>query len=317
MVNIVLKQKISDLKKNRKHSIFEDPMIFILAGHSHLIDYENKRNMFKAEIKNLKARSKSHHHMISLIISREHVLDQSMNEIMSRSGEELRGKVHIQFEDEEGEDAGGLTREWYSLLSREMFNPHYAIFEPSSTGNTYRPSPRSSINQHHLTFFKFCGRIVGKAIHDGFILEAFFTPAFYKHILGQELTYHDIEEEDYEFYKNMVWIKENDITHLGLELSFSYEEDDFGILKLKDLIPNGRNIAVTEDNKLEYIQRLCYAKMATAVEKQIEAFKEGFNELIPQRLVTIFDSKELELMISGLPTIDIVDLKENTELVNY
>jgi hypothetical protein len=78
---------------------------------------------------------------------------------------------------------------------------------------------------------------------------------------------------------------------------------------MRELVPNGRNVPVTEENKMEYIQRRCYAKMATAVERQIKAFKEGFNELIPQKLVRIFDSKELELMISGLPTIDIVDLK--------
>lgn len=60
---------------------------------------------------------------------------------------------------------------------------------------------------------------------------------------------------------------------------------------------------------MEYIQLLCYAKMATAVQKQIEAFLEGFHELVPSHLVTIFDSKELELMISGLPTIDIQDLR--------
>lgn len=67
----------------------------------------------------------------------------------------------------------------------------------------------------------------------------------------------------------MVWLKENDITHLGLELTFSYEIDDFGERKVKDLLPKGSTIAVTEENKLDYIQRLCYAKMATAVEKQI------------------------------------------------
>lgn len=116
-----------------------------------------------------------------------------MNEIMTRNKTELKGKLHIQFEGEEGEDAGGLTREWFCLLSRAMFNPNYAIFQPSSAGNTYQPSPKSYINPQHLTFFKFAGRVVGKAMHDGFIMEAFFTPAFYKHILGLPITYRDME----------------------------------------------------------------------------------------------------------------------------
>jgi hypothetical protein len=79
------------------------------------------------------------------------------------------------------------------LLSKEMFNPNYCIFKPSSSGNSYQPSPNSYINPHHLQFFKFIGRIVGKAIHDGHLLDAYFTPAFYKHILGRPITYHDME----------------------------------------------------------------------------------------------------------------------------
>mmetsp|Transcript_7014 Transcript_7014/g.6239 ORF Transcript_7014/g.6239 Transcript_7014/m.6239 type:complete len:108 (+) Transcript_7014:4162-4485(+) len=57
--------------------------------------------------------------------------------------------------------------------------------------------------------------------------------------------------------------------------------------------------------------------MAQDIKDQIEAFLEGFHELIPQKLVQIFDDRELELMISGLPDIDIQDLKDNTEYNNY
>jgi E3 ubiquitin-protein ligase HUWE1 len=39
--------------------------------------------------------------------------------------------------------------------------------------------------------------------------------------------------------------------------------------------------------------------------------------LIPKDLVTIFDSHELELMISGLPELDFADLKLNTEYASY
>lgn len=44
--------------------------------------------------------------------------------------------------------------------------------------------------------------------------------------------------------------------------------------------------------------------MAEEIKPQIEAFLEGFHELIPSNLITIFDSHEFELMISGLPDID-------------
>jgi len=50
---------------------------------------------------------------------------------------ELKGKISVEFTGEEGMDAGGLTREWYMLLSKSIFNRDYALFTLSSTGNTY------------------------------------------------------------------------------------------------------------------------------------------------------------------------------------
>jgi len=54
-----------------------------------------------------------------------------------------------------------------------------------------------------------------------------------------------------------------------------------------------------------------------AIRKQLAAFLEGFYEIIPKRLISIFTEQELELLISGLPTIDIDDLKANTEYHKY
>jgi len=57
--------------------------------------------------------------------------------------------------------------------------------------------------------------------------------------------------------------------------------------------------------------------MAKSIEKQLQSFLEGFSELIPHNIISIFDAGELELMINGLPDIDVQDLKENTEYHNY
>lgn len=121
-------------------------------------------------------------------------------------------------------------------------------------------------------------------------------------MLGQPLTYHDMQDTDPEYYKNLKWILENNIN--GLDFTFSYEEDEFGKLTVKDLVPDGSNIPVNEENKLDYVNKLCYAKMAKDIKEQIESFLEGFHEVIPSNLISIFTAKELELMISGLPDID-------------
>lgn len=80
---------------------------------------------------------------------------------------------------------------------------------------------------------------------------------------GKPISYHDIQDIDPQYYKNLQWILNNDVS--PLDLSFSYEEDKFGQHEEKDLIPNGRNIPVTEENKKDYVNKICYAKMALEI----------------------------------------------------
>ncbi len=86
---------------------------------------------------------------------------------------------------------------------------------------------------------------------------------------------------------------------------------------MKELKPDGTNLVVTEANKREYVQLACQMKMTGSIQAQIKSFLEGFYEVIPKDLISIFNEQELELLISGLPSIDIDDLKANTEYHKY
>jgi E3 ubiquitin-protein ligase HUWE1 len=116
---------------------------------------------------------------------------------------------------------------------------------------------------------------------------------------------------------------ENDVSDI-LDLTFSRDADEEKhILYEKtevtdyELIPGGRNIRVTEENKHKYVDLVAEHTLTTAIRPQINAFLEGFNELIPRHLISIFNDKELELLISGLPEIDLDDLKASTEYTGY
>ena len=74
---------------------------------------------------------------------------------------------------------------------------------------------------------------------------------------------------------------------------------------------------VTESNKFDYVQRLCSSKLYDSIKPQIDALLKGFYDIIPQNLISIFNHRELELVISGMPTIDINDWKNNTIYENY
>ena len=117
-----------------------------------------------------------------------------------------------------------------------------------------------------------------------------------------------MEGVDAEFYRSLKWILDNDITGI-LDLTFSAEEESFGEIVEVDLKPGGRDIEVTEENKHEYVELITEWRISKRVEEQFKAFIDGFNELIPQELVNVFDERELELLIGGLAEIDCEDWK--------
>jgi E3 ubiquitin-protein ligase HUWE1 len=84
-----------------------------------------------------------------------------------------------------------------------------------------------------------------------------------------------------------------------------------------ELKPGGKEIDVTNDNKYEYCHLVLKYRLYECIKAQIDAFLQGFHDLIPRDLIKIFDHKELELLISGLPTVDILDLSENVIYKNY
>ncbi|KAJ3026294.1 UNVERIFIED_CONTAM: hypothetical protein HDU68_005895 [Siphonaria sp. JEL0065] len=288
----------------------------LLVQNPKVLEFDNKRTYFSQQLH--KKSAHVHYGSLPLNVRRAQVFEDSYHQLHGRSGEEIKyGKLNIRFHDEEGVDAGGVTREFFQVLARQMFNPDYALFKPSAVDKvTYQPNHASWINPDHLLYFRFVGRIIGKAIYDGRLLDAYFTRSFYKCMLEIPVDWKDMEAIDPSFHKSLQWILENDITDI-MDLTFSTEVDDFGVERIIDLKPNGRNIEVTEETKQEYVSLITEQKLTKAIQQQIDAFLGGFQDVIPKDLIKIFNEQELELLISGLPDIDIDDMKNNTEYQNY
>jgi E3 ubiquitin-protein ligase HUWE1 len=282
-----------------------------------LLDFDVKRHWFKTQVRRLRQQASRRHGSLRLSIRRKYVFEDAYHQLRLRNADEMRGRLHITFRNEEGVDAGGLSREFFGILAKEIFNPNYALFTSTEDGCTFQPNPNSSINPDHLSYFRFVGRIVGKAVSDGFLLDAHFTRSLYKHMLGQKPTVGDMEAIDPDYYKNLQMILEHNLDDIGLELTFSIEDFSFGRRDIIDLIPNGRNIPVTEDEKEKYVSLVCEHRMTTAISNQIQAYLDGFYEMVSRDLIAIFTPRELELLISGLPDIDVHDLRQNTEYQGY
>eukprot|EP00095_Tigriopus_kingsejongensis_P000124 snap_masked-scaffold450_size166944-processed-gene-0.5 protein:Tk00124 transcript:snap_masked-scaffold450_size166944-processed-gene-0.5-mRNA-1 annotation:"e3 ubiquitin-protein ligase huwe1-like isoform x5" len=288
----------------------------VLVDHTRVLDFDIKRRYFRTELERMDENMRRED--LAVHVRRENVFEDSFRELHRRSQEEWKNRFYIVFEGEEGQDAGGLLREWYVIISREIFNPMYALFKTSPGDKvTYMIYDQSQTNPNHLDYFKFVGRVIAKAIYDNKLLECYFTRSFYKHILAKPVKYTDMESEDYSFYKGLEFLIEHTVSDLGYELTFSTEIREFGVTEVRDLIPNGRNIAVSEDTKMEYVRLVCQMKMTSAIRKQLSAFLEGFYNIIPRRLISIFNEQELELLLSGLPNVDVDDLKANSEYHKY
>uniref|UniRef100_A0A8C7YR75 E3 ubiquitin-protein ligase HACE1 n=1 Tax=Oryzias sinensis TaxID=183150 RepID=A0A8C7YR75_9TELE len=247
-----------------------------------------------------------------LLIHRDSIFRSSCDSVSKSTNEKLKQGIAVRFHGEEGMGQG-VVREWFDILSSEIINPDYALFTQSADGTTFQPNSNSSVNPDHLNYFQFAGQILGLALYHRQLVNIYFTRSFYKHILGIPVNYQDVSSIDPEYAKNLQWILDNDISDLGLELTFSVETDVFGAMEEVPLKPGGTTALVTQENKAEYVQLVTELRMTRAIQPQINAFLRGFHTFIPPSLIQLFDEYELELLLSGMPEIDVEDWFRNTE----
>ncbi|XP_017072049.1 E3 ubiquitin-protein ligase Nedd-4 isoform X9 [Drosophila eugracilis] len=305
--------RIFYIDHNTRTTQWEDPRMSNpnIAGQAvpYSRDYKQKYEYFKSHIR----KPTNVPNKFEIRIRRTSILEDSYRIISSVTKTDLlKTKLWVEFEGETGLDYGGLAREWFYLLSKEMFNPYYGLFEYSAMDNyTLQINNGSGLcNEEHLSYFKFIGRIAGMAVYHGKLLDAFFIRPFYKMMLQKPIDLKDMESVDTEYYNSLMWIKENDPRIL--ELTFCLDEDVFGQKSQHELKPGGANIDVTNDNKDEYIKLVIEWRFVARVKEQMSSFLDGFGSIIPLNLIKIFDEHELELLMCGIQNIDVKDWRENT-----
>ncbi|XP_013180490.1 PREDICTED: E3 ubiquitin-protein ligase HECW2-like isoform X2 [Papilio xuthus] len=252
---------------------------------------------------------------LKLHIRREHLLEDAFRRIMSCGKKELqKGKLCVLWDGEEGLDYGGPSREFFFLLSRELFNPYYGLFEYSANDTyTVHVSPMSAFVDNHQEWFRFSGRVLGLALVHGYLLEAWFTRALYRALLRLPPALEDVDALDAQFAASLRWLQSARCVS-SLELTFAVSERlaDGRVLE-RELKPGGRELPVTARNKHEYLERVVRWRVQRGVAAQTEWLVRGFHEVVDPRLVGAFDARELELVIAGAPELDVADWRDNTE----
>ncbi|KAJ7366908.1 hypothetical protein DFH08DRAFT_1072314 [Mycena albidolilacea] len=300
---------------NTKTTAWDDPRVPTNLDDSapqYKRDYRRKVVYFRSQPKMRVLAGKC-----EIKIRRTRVLEDSYGAVMALNAEDLKRRLMVNFEGEDGLDYGGVGREWFFLLSHEIFNPSYGLFEYSTHDNyTLQINPASGINPDHLSYFKFIGRCLGLAIFHRRFLDAYFVPSFYKMILGKAMALTDLEAVDADLHRSLNWMLENDITDV-LDETFTMTEERFGELVTIELKPAGGDVPVTEENKKEYVDAVVAYRISRRVKAQFDAFMEGLLELVPSELINVFDERELELLIGGMSEIDMDDWTKFTDYRGY
>lgn len=251
---------------------------------------------------------------IKLKVRRNSLLQDSMEGMESIQSADMRKMFRFDFIGEPGLDAGGVAREWYNLVAEQLFNPDCGLFLYSSVNQMCMQINSNSgiANEYHLRYFHFAGRVLGKALMDGHITPVHLVAPLYKHLMGFPITLKDLEHIDDEVYRNLVELLDLDDVGM-LYLDFSVTEDQLGMTETVSLIEGGEDVNVTNDNLPEYLCEQLKYRLLTRINKQLREFLKGFYDVVPEPLLAVFDFKELELLLHGLPNIKMEDWTTYTE----
>ncbi|KAK9733430.1 hypothetical protein RND81_04G067600 [Saponaria officinalis] len=266
---------------------------------------------------------------------RDQVLESAMQMM------ELYARKNVVIEVEYADEVGtglGPTLEFYTLLSNDFQKAGLGMWRGdymspkkiqsqliTSSGLFPRPwSPKSS-NINGIEFadvakrFVLLGQVVGKALRDGRVLDIPFSKAFYKLILGKELSICDIQTFDPELGRTLLefqaLVKRRKFLEIGgmkdvahsvcLGFRDSNIEDlclDFTLPGYPDYILSSGlddDLRVTSNNFAEYVSMVLDATLYSGISRQVEAFKSGFNQIFSDKHLHVFTEEELERLLCG------------------
>ncbi|ORX47544.1 HECT-domain-containing protein [Piromyces finnis] len=313
---------ITSPTESAKDSFYKQ-RILILKHIPFVIPFEVRVNMFRAMIDQDKINRSGPYEWVSPVtratIRRDRIFEDGYDQL-NNLGRSLRQKIQISFINEQGLpeagiDGGGVFKEFLTSITHQAFDMDYGLFLSTSNQCLY-PNPHSYSRQsERLKYYEFLGRILGKALYEGILVDVFFASFFLSKWLGRISYLDDLPSLDENLYKGLLFIKNYQGNIEDLSLTFAIDDEQFGRAESVDLITNGSQIPVTDGNKIQYIYHMANYKLNTQINLQCKAFFRGLCDLIEPRWLQMFNQQELQTLISGSndANVDLLDLKMNTE----
>ncbi|KAI0121535.1 hypothetical protein F4776DRAFT_672539 [Hypoxylon sp. NC0597] len=259
---------------------------------------------------------KNYAQYLVLSIRRECLVEDSLkkvSEVVGSGSEDIKKGLRIEFQGEEGVDGGGLRKEWFLLLVREVFNPDHGLFvyDEDSRFCYFNPNTFETSDQYFLV-----GVLLGLAIYNSTILDVAFPPFAFRKLLASapppavgapahsrptmNYTLDDLAEFRPVLARGLRQLLdfEGDVQSTFC-LDFMIEVEKYGARTRVPLCPGGETKMVTNSNRREYVDLYVRYLLDTSVSRQFEPFKRGFFTVCAGNALTLFRPEEIELLVRG------------------
>ncbi|KAF9334566.1 putative E3 ubiquitin-protein ligase HTD2 [Podila minutissima] len=261
-----------------------------------------------------------------LTIRRDFIIEDALVQLQDKSHEDLKKQLKVKFVNEEGIDEGGVQKEFFQLAMRELIDQKYGMFKTNEESRLCWFAQNPLDDQLSLDEYNMVGRLIGLAIYNGIILDIHFPLALYKKLamaadaqgdlrkLDEQWELDDLWEIDPTLARGLSQLEsfEGDVLE-AYDRTFQIEFESFGQTFQHDLVPDGANIPLTNDNRGEFVKEYLKFYFTSSIAKQFNAFSEGFHLVTLGSAIQLFRPEEVEQLICGSPDLDFNALEQITQ----
>lgn len=252
---------------------------------------------------------------LKLRVRRDHLIQDALvrlEMIAQDQPDDFKKQFFVEFDGEQGIDEGGVSKEFFQLVIEELFNPDFGMFEINKENRTcwFKPGSFETENQ-----FTLIGLLFGIAIYNSVILDVHFPPVLYRKLMGMKGKFEDLEFAHPGIYKSLKYLLDydGDIAQ-DIMATFEISYEIFESTVTHELVADGKNIPVTNENKGEYCDTYANFLLNKSCKQQFEAFKRGFDIVTHDSLLkSLFRADELEMLVCGSQVFELSELESTTE----
>ncbi|KAG2213365.1 hypothetical protein INT47_009038 [Mucor saturninus] len=248
-----------------------------------------------------------------LEIRRDHIISDTLLQLEEKSIHDLKKQLRVQFLGEEGVDEGGVQKEFFQLIVREIFDSKYGMFTFNEESRLCWFSPNPVLDDINIREYKLVGLLLGLAVYNSVILDLHFPLGLYKKLMDVDIGLPDLKRLDPSLGKGLerLLLFHGDIES-EYDRSFQVDIQSFGHVFTCDLKPDGAKTLLTNENSAEFVELYTQFVLSKSVEKQFNAFREGFQIVCQDSAIKIFRPEEVEQLICGSSDLDFDALETST-----